>query len=101
MNIRLRNNWENIGEERWNWEVYLDSDNPKDLFAVKEVKYILHPTFSNPIRVVRQRKGGFKLKTSGWGIFLIKAFVYLLDGEKIKLEHMLELHYEPKKGTSP
>ena len=100
MNIRLKNDWKYIGDDRWKWEVYLTSDNPQDLDEVDSVKYILHDTFPNPIRTINNSKDGFRLKTSGWGTFLIKAFVNLKNGKKIKMDHYLELSYDPPEGSS-
>ena len=100
MNIRLRNDWAYAGDDRWNWEIYLDSDSPNDLKEVEKVKYILHPTFENPIQVVDKEKDGFRLKTNGWGTFEVRAFAYLKNGKKIKLKHDLKLDYNPKTGSS-
>lgn len=101
MSLRLKNDWKYVGDDRWDWEVYLVGDNPKELDDVNDVKYILHPTFPNPIRVINKRQGGFRLKTDGWGTFLITAFVNFKSGRKIKLEHELDLNYNPPTGSSP
>lgn len=101
MRLRLRNEWNYADNDRWDWEVYLFSDNPSDLDSVEYVKYILHPTFPNPVRIVKDRANGFRLRTKGWGTFLIRAFVYLKNGDKIKLEHSLDLKYDPPRGSSP
>lgn len=100
MSYKLKNDWKYVGDERWDWELYLDSDNPDELAEVESVKYILHPTFKNPIRIIDDSSGGFRLKTNGWGTFDTKAFVYLKNGKKVKLEHELELQFEPESGTS-
>ena len=100
MKFKLKNDWEYMGEDRWDWEVYLVSDNPADLDAVDSVKYILHPTFANPIRIIKDREDGFRLKTNGWGTFEITAFVNFKSGEKLKLEHDLALSYDPPRGSS-
>jgi len=101
MNLKLRNDWKYIGDDRWDWEVYLVSDNPDDLDTVENVKYILHPTFQNPIRVINKRQGGFRLKTDGWGTFSITAFVNFKSGKKLKLLHDVELNFDPPTGSSP
>jgi len=100
MNLKLKNDWNYKGDDRWDWEIYLDSDTPSVLEEVESVKYILHPTFKVPVRIINDSSQGFRLKTNGWGTFDIKAFVYLKNGKKIKLEHELELYYDPKSGTS-
>lgn len=100
MNFKLKNDWNYVGDDRWDWEIYLESENPSDLEQVESVKYILHPTFRVPVRTIKDRTEGFRLKTNGWGTFTIKAFVYMKNGKKIKLEHVLKLQYEPESGTS-
>ncbi len=100
MSLKLKNDWKFVGDDRWDWDLYLDSDNPAELEEVESVKYILHPTFKNPVRTISDSSDGFRLKTNGWGTFKTKAFVYLKNGEKIKLEHELELHSDPESGTS-
>jgi len=67
---------------------------------VEKVKYILHPTFKQPLRLAKDPNDNFSIKTNGWGTFDIKAVAYMKDGSKIKLEHSLELHYDPSEGTS-
>lgn len=101
MSLRLKNDWKYIGDDRWDWDVYLASDDPTELDNVEDVKYVLHPTFPNPIRVVTNRQEGFRLKTNGWGTFSITAFVRFKDGDKIKLVHELDLNYNPPSGSSP
>ncbi len=100
MSLTLKNDWAYAGNDRWDWEVYLVGDDPGELDKVDRVKYILHYTFPDPIRTVVQRQGGFRLKTNGWGTFLIKGFAYLKNGSKVKLEHDLQLRYDPPKGSS-
>ena len=100
MSLRLTNDWKYIGNDIWDWEIYLVGDRPEELNDVVSVKYILHPTFPKPINTVKKREGGFRLKTSGWGTFSVKSFAYLKNGKKVKLEHELELRCQPPKGTS-
>ncbi len=100
MKIQLKNDWKYVGDDRWKWELYLVSDEPNGLSEIDSVKYMLHPTFKNPIRVVNDPEGGFRLKTNGWGTFTINAFVYFKNGKKVKMKHELDLRYEPSSGTS-
>jgi len=100
MSLKLKNDWNYIGDDRWEWEIYLTSDNSDELEKVESVKYILHPTFDRPVRTITDSRGGFRMKTIGWGTFEISAFVYLKSGEKLKLSHHLQLEYNPKSGTS-
>jgi transcription initiation factor IIF auxiliary subunit len=100
MSLKLKNDWKYVGDDRWDWSLYLDSDDPAEIQEVESVKYILHPTFKSPIRTVSDPSEGFRLNTNGWGSFDTKAFVYLKDGKKIKLMHELQLSHDPKTGTS-
>ncbi len=100
MSLKLKNNWAYAGNEKWDWEVYLTSGDPSELDNVKSVKYILHSTFKNPVRVITNRDDNFKLKMQGWGTFEIKAFAILESGDKIRLTHNLELQFTPPQGVS-
>ena len=75
----------------WKWAVWLDG--PEDeLDEVEWVEYILHPTFPNPVRKIKDRDTNFRLESRGWGEFNIKVHVYLDDrDDPLKLEHWLEL----------
>jgi transcription initiation factor IIF auxiliary subunit len=100
MALRLRNRWKYEGGDWWAWEAFLDDDGSGELKKVNFVEYVLHPTFPKPIRRVDNPRGGFVLETGGWGDFTLKAFAHMKDGTKKKLEHDLQLYYEPKKGVS-
>ena len=100
MSLKIRNNWKYIGDDRWDWEAFIDDNGTGELDDIKYVEYVLHPTFVNPIRKIDDRENKFILETNGWGTFNLKAFAYKKDGTKIKLEHEIELEYEPKKGTT-
>jgi transcription initiation factor IIF auxiliary subunit len=100
MALELRNRWHYKGGEWWEWEAFLDDAGSGELEQVDHVEYVLHPTFPNPIRTVNDPEGGFILKTAGWGVFTLKAFVYTKDRKKYKLTHDLELYRTPPDGTS-
>lgn len=100
MSFRIRNSWKYEGEDWWSWNAFLDDSGSGDLSNVSYVEYILHPTFPNPVVTISDSKDGFVLEASGWGTFLLKAFVHTKNGEKIKLTHELELPYDPQEGIS-
>ena len=103
MTLKIRNRWHYKGDlhkDWFDWEAFLDDSGSGELSNVDYVEYILHPTFPNPIRRISNPQGGFVLKTTGWGIFTLKAFVYTKNGKKIRLTHELELKYEPKEGIT-
>jgi len=95
MNLQLHNSWEYEGDDWWSWSAYLKGS---DLKRVDYVEYILHPSFKKPLRKVTDREGGFRLETSGWGEFDLKAVVQFKDGTATLLKHQIKLEYEPKKG---
>ncbi len=103
MELKLRNRW---GYEAglkggwWKWEAFLDDEGSGDLDKVEHVEYVLHPTFSNPVRTISDRESNFALRTQGWGTFPLTAFVYTRDGQKQKLVHEIELLSDPPSGTS-
>ncbi|KAA3618531.1 MAG: hypothetical protein D8M58_21345 [Calditrichaeota bacterium] len=100
MNLKIKNTWSYVGDDRWDWEVYLDDNGSGELAQVKFVEYILHPTFLNPVRNVKDPQNGFRLKSNGWGTFDVKAFIHKENGEKEKVIHHLKLEYDPESGTS-
>lgn len=97
MDIKLQNSWENKEQDRWDWSAYLTGS---DVSNVEYVEYILHPTFENPMRKIENPAYGFRLETSGWGTFDLKAIVHFKDGTHHLLTHNLKLEYEPKSGKT-
>jgi transcription initiation factor IIF auxiliary subunit len=87
------------GEDWWEWAVWIDGTD-SELDSVTEVTYRLHPTFPNPIRTVSDRKSKFKLETSGWGTFTIRAKVCFKSGDPVHLEHELQLLYDDGTATA-
>jgi transcription initiation factor IIF auxiliary subunit len=100
MALRLKNTWEYVGNDRWNWAAFLDDGGSGELKDVQFVEYVLHPTFSNPVRKVFKAEEDFRLETNGWGTFQLKAFVHRKNGIKQKLVHEIKLEYDPAEGTS-
>jgi len=74
----------------WQWSVWLDAP-AAELKAVDHVVYTLHPTFPDPVRIVRDRRSGFKLKSAGWGEFDLHLEIVFKDGKVRKRTHSLEL----------
>ena len=96
MSIKLQNTSEYVDKrgttDWWNWTAYIDVTDDDNLDEVSYVEYYLHPSFKNPIRRVKEKEGGFPLKTSGWGVFLLRAKVFFKDTKKkpLSLEHYLK-----------
>ena len=93
--LKLVNSSKYRGNRSWSWNVWLEG--PKtELARVVSVKYFLHPTFKNPIRLVTNQKSKFKLSGSGWGEFNIKAEVLMKGGGKLTLNRWLEFSSKEK-----
>lgn len=72
MSYRIAQSEEYRGSEYWNWSAWIEAT-PNDLDQLESVVWILHPTFS-PSRVEsRSRDTKFRLDTSGWGTFRLRA----------------------------
>lgn len=100
MTLRIRNDWKYEFEDWWKWGAFLDDSGTGDLEKVDYVEYILHPTFKNPVRKITDRGSGFRLSTSGWGVFLLRAIVHFKDGSTRNLSHSLVLRRDPATGVS-
>jgi hypothetical protein len=92
MSYRIAQDFDYVGNDYWHWSVWIEGDDA-ELDQVKEVVWVLHPSFS-PSRVVcSKRSDRFRLRTSGWGTFLLRAQVMLASGGERVLKHNLELEY--------
>ncbi len=92
MALSIQQHQEFVGHGRWKWSVWLDGP-PEELDSVDHVLYILHSTFHKPVREVSDRATNFRLDTSGWGTFTIRANVAHRDGRETLLAHELVLLY--------
>ena len=90
MNLKTVQDASFMGNDWWTWRVWIDGPAP-DLDAVESVTYRLHPTFPDPIRIVRDRVSQFRLEGYGWGEFSIPINVALKTGETHRLRHDLVL----------
>ena len=54
MSVNIAQDFEYQGDDWWKWWVWIDG--PKEeLDQIDHVVYTLHPTFPNPVRIVRDR----------------------------------------------
>ena len=97
MQVKVRNSSTPQGRDRWSWSLWIEAE-PEDLDKIDHVEYVLHPTFPQPIRVVRDRASNFKLDSKGWGEFMVHAKVVTKDGKTIILNHWLALRGRAKPG---
>jgi transcription initiation factor IIF auxiliary subunit len=87
-----------LGNDRWAWSLQL-SGTSSELDDVDHVVYVLHPSFHNPVREVRDRGTNFRMETKGWGTFTLYATAVHRDGRETRLEHELVLLYPDGKPT--
>ena len=92
MSYRIAQDFEYAGNEYWRWWAWIEAGDAS-LDKVREVTWILHPTFKQSRVRVTDRSSKFQLKTAGWGTFLLRAEVVLQDGAKQLLKHNLRLEY--------
>ena len=78
------------GHNWWSWSVELDGPD-EELDKVAYAQYTLHPTFPDPVQRVANRRTKFRLKSSGWGEFMLYVEVGYKSGKTERLEHWLEL----------
>ena len=90
MTLRLMNDSEPINDSRWRWSVWVEGP-ASELDRVKAVRYTLHPTFPDPVRIVTDRSSKFRLESSGWGEFSIMAQLTLTDDRVESLERWIRL----------
>ncbi|HEY0378673.1 MAG TPA: pYEATS domain-containing protein [Pyrinomonadaceae bacterium] len=98
MKLSLKQEATYEGNEWWKWSVWVEGDTA-DLKRIKYVEYTLHPTFPEPVQRVENPSSKFRLDSSGWGEFTIRAQVVTKDGEKKNLRHHLELMYPSSEET--
>ena len=90
--IRTMNTSRRIDASTWGWTLFIEA-NDETLASVSHVEYHLHPTFPEPIQVVRERGHasgrGFELPGSGWGVFVVDVRVFYRNGPVLYLQHQL------------
>jgi transcription initiation factor IIF auxiliary subunit len=98
MSLKIEQGFKYRGDDYWDWWIWIDG--PKEeLDQVDRVIYILHQTFPNPVREIQDRSTKFRMKTAGWGVFLIRATVKHKNGQETALTHDLILEY-PTQATA-
>lgn len=76
------------GSHAYEWSLEIDEPE-SNLSKIDFVKYMLHHTFPQPIRIVRDRKSNFRLETIGWGTFFVRMEVHFVDGSVGRTGHDL------------
>jgi transcription initiation factor IIF auxiliary subunit len=98
MALRIEQGFKYQGEDYWDWWLWIEGPQ-EELDQIDRVIYILHPTFPNPVREVKDHSTKFRMTTAGWGVFLVRATVKHKNGKETSLTHYLQLEY-PDQATS-
>lgn len=98
MSIHIEQRVAQKGNEWWTWSVWLEGA-AKDLDAIKQVTYTLHPTFPTPVVTVTNRQTGFRLNSSGWGEFMIYLKIETQDGRAKVRQHYLRFSESTSKKS--
>jgi hypothetical protein len=100
MSYQIAQDFEYAGNDYWRWWAWIDAEQT-ELDEVKEVVWILHPSFKQSRVIATDRANNFRLQTAGWGTFLLRAEVVLRDGEKRLLRRNLRLEYPESTPARP
>lgn len=81
--------------------IYIDVENSsaRNIYTLDDVsfvKYELHPSYKEPVRVASDRQNNFELKVWTYGFYPIKATVYLKYGGSVNVRGNVEFPDSPK-----
>lgn len=79
--------------KRFQWKVFVNEDESV-LDTIESITYLLHPTFPDPLRIIKNRESNFALESSGWGEFDIQITIKFKNGEETKQTYPLKLNKE-------
>ena len=97
MKLHINNRAKWIGKRHnydyYDWEVYVDEGDAV-LDSIDYVVYVLHKTFPDPVRTMKNRDDRFALRSRGWGEFDLRITAYFKDGSYERLLYSLDLSKE-------
>ena len=76
--------------DQYQWKVFVNDENSV-LDSIESVTYLLHPTFINPLRIVKDRENKFELGSIGWGEFDIEITIKFKNGNETVQTYPLDL----------
>lgn len=79
-NLTFRTRAEKVENDWYKWQIELAGPE-STLGEIREVEYILHPTFPDRIRHSTNAEDHFRLESAGWGEFDITVNVYFNNGD--------------------
>jgi len=80
-----------VGKKAWDWTIYI-ACKPSVLQKILRVTYQLHPTFTDPNKIIREPGNvskAFPYSTTGWGTFNIGVRIEFKDGSEFTTNHYL------------
>jgi hypothetical protein len=85
----------------YDWCVFVVGDD-EVLSDIESVEYTLHPSFPDPVRLIKNRSDCFVLHSSGWGGFSVGIKITFADGSTGETSYFLKLGGNTwPKGTAP
>lgn len=98
--FRIGQDFEYVSNDYWNWWAWIDADDAR-LDEIEKVVWLLHPSFAQSRRTLKDRPSRFRLDASGWGTFLLRAELHLKNGSTIALRRNLRLEYPEPSAAAP
>ncbi len=74
------------GRVHHNIRIYLATDNQSELDDIDAVKYELHPSFKERIRLAENRSNNFEVRIWSYGYFRVNAKIFLKSGNITSVE---------------
>jgi len=79
--------------KRYQWKVLVNEDESV-LDTIESITYLLHPTFPDPLRIIKNLESNFALESSGWGEFDIQITIKFKNDKETKQTYHLDLGKE-------
>jgi transcription initiation factor IIF auxiliary subunit len=87
------------GRAHYNVRIWLDGS-AQELDQVREVEYLLHPTFRVRRRHSSNRQAQFSISIWTWGMFLIHTTIHYQDGRVEEIAYYLSYELPPDDTTN-
>jgi len=79
------------GRQYYEWRVFID-ESDEILNTIRDVRYLLHPTFPNRIQLKCDPSTNFALQSSGWGEFTLSITIRYKDKREVAVNYFLDLN---------
>src|ERR1700722_7224628 len=97
--LTFRTEAKKVDSDWYEWRVEL-ADGHDELSRIKEVEYILHPTFPKRVRVEKDADKSFGLESAGWGEFDVVATSISRTGMRRRRSFPLNSRKNGSKGLA-